>query len=168
MIRPVVPADAASIARIYNHYVAHTTATFEEGPVSVGQIQERIEQVAQARLPWLVAEDASVEIAGYAYATRWKDRTAYRYAAEVSVYLAPSCVGRGLGSALYGRLFPLTAERGLRTLLAGITLPNPVSVALHEKFSMTQCARLPKVGYKFDQWLDVGYWVIDLHEHPPT
>ncbi|MEO0424033.1 MAG: N-acetyltransferase family protein [Pseudomonadota bacterium] len=168
MIRPVIPADAASIARIYNHYVTHTTATFEETPVSAGEMQGRIDQVARAKLPWLVAEDESGEITGYAYATRWKDRTAYRYAAEVSVYLAPSSVGKGLGSALYGELFPLTAQCGLRTLLAGITLPNPVSVALHEKFAMTQCARLPKVGYKFEQWLDVGYWVLDLHEHPPT
>ncbi|MEM9387617.1 MAG: N-acetyltransferase family protein [Pseudomonadota bacterium] len=168
MIRSVTPADAAPIAHIYNHYVAHTTHTFEEAAVSPPQMHKRIRQVTEARLPWLVAEAEDGEVTGYAYATRWKDRAAYRYAAEISVYLSPSCVGQGLGTTLYGQLFPLSAARGLRTLIAGITLPNPVSVALHEKFTMTQCARLPKVGFKFEQWLDVGYWIVDLHEHPPT
>jgi len=160
-IRPVEPDDAAAIAAIYNHYIAETVITFEEVPVSAAEIARRIEEVRAAALPWLVALQAG-RILGYAYATRWRDRSAYRFAAEVTVYLDPSDVGRGIGSSLYAELFPQLEARGIHAALGGIALPNEVSIALHEKFGMRKVAHLQEVGFKFDRWIDVGYWQCTL------
>lgn len=156
-LRAATAADAAAIAAIYNHYVAETVVTFEEVPVSASEFAGRIESVAAAGFPWLVAEQAG-RIAGYAYATKWRDRSAYRFSAEVTVYLAPTDTGRGLGSQLYAELFPMLEARGLHAIMGGITLPNDASVALHEKFGMRKVAHFDEVGFKFDRWLAVGYW----------
>lgn len=98
-IRTVVATDAAGIAAIYNHYITHTVVTFEEELISADEIARRIEDVRSASLPWLVAEQAR-RVLGYAYATEWRARSAYRFSAEVTVYLAPDAVGRGIGSRL--------------------------------------------------------------------
>lgn len=157
MIRDAAPADAAAIAEIYNHYVLHTTVTFEEEAVPVPEIAERIQEVYASRLPWIVAESEGT-VVGYAYASKWKGRCAYRYSTEITVYLAPDQGGRGIGSELYGRLFPMLKDRKLHAAMGGISLPNPASVALHEKFGMEKVAHFKEVGYKFDRWIDVGYW----------
>jgi phosphinothricin acetyltransferase len=156
-IRPAEPGDAAAIAAIYNHYIAETVITFEEVPVPAAEIARRIEDVRAAGLLWLVAEQAG-RIPGYAYATKWRDRSAYRFSAEVTVYLDPSDVGRGIGSKLYAELFPQLTARGVHAALGGIALPNEASIALHEKFGMRKVAHLEEVGFKFDRWIDVGYW----------
>ena len=160
-IRPVEPGDASAIAAIYNHYIAETVITFEELPVPAAEIARRIEDVRAAALPWLVAEQAG-RILGYAYATKWRDRSAYRFSAEVTVYLDPSDVGRGIGSKLYAELFPRLRARGVHAALGGIALPNEASIALHEKFGMRKVAHLEEVGFKFDRWIDVGYWQCTL------
>lgn len=157
MIREASAADAASIAEIYNHYVEHTVVTFEETLVSAADFAARIASVHVSGFPWLVAEEAG-RVLGYAYATKWKERSAYRFSAEVTVYLAPTATGRGIGKLLYGALFPLLDARGLHALMGGITLPNEASVALHEKFGMRKVAHFDEVGFKFGRWLDVGYW----------
>jgi len=157
MIREANAADAARLAEIYNHYVLHSIVTFEEEPVPASEMAARLDEIRAASLPWLVVEDKG-QVAGYAYASKWKGRCAYRFSAEVTVYLDPACGGRGLGSALYGKLFPALSERGMHAAMGGIALPNPASVALHEKFGMVKVAHFKEVGFKFGGWIDVGYW----------
>jgi L-amino acid N-acyltransferase YncA len=157
MIRSVTQADADSIARIYNHYVLNTTISFEQEAVSSQEIAGRITEVTSSSLPWVVLEQAG-QLVGYAYATKWKGRFAYRFSAESTIYLAPELGGRGLGTQLYTVLLARLKEAGFHTVLGGIALPNPASIALHEKFGMTKIAHFKEVGFKFGQWLDVGYW----------
>lgn len=157
-VRPATAADAAPIAAIYNHYIDGDIATFEVAPVSATDMAARIDDCLG---PWLVAE-VDGEVAGYAYADRFRARAAYRHSVEVTVYLSPRHTGRGLGSALYGALFPLLREAGYHCALAAIALPNPGSVALHEKFGLRPVGTFREVGRKFDRWLDVGYWQVML------
>ena len=157
MIRAATEEDAAVIADIYNHYILHSTATFEEATLSAGEMQDRIRQVQREGYPYLVSEDAG-DILGYAYAGAWNKRSAYRYTAEVTVYLDIKQQGKGLGGALYLELFRRLGEQSIHTVIGGITLPNDASVALHEKFGMKKVAHFPQVGFKFGEWLDVGYW----------
>ena len=156
-VREAVPADAQAIADIYNHYVTNTIVTFEESPVSLEGVTSRMAEVAATTFPWLVAE-ADGRVTGYAYASKWKGRCAYRFSSEITVYVDQTCGGRGIGSALYRELFAALRVRGIHAVLAGIALPNPASVALHEKFGLEKVAHMREVGYKFDQWIDVGYW----------
>lgn len=157
MIRPATKTDADAIARIYNHYVLNTTITFEEKAVTVEDIVDRIAEVESNSLLWLVAE-LDEQVVGYAYASKWKGRCAYRYSVESSVYVAQGHGGRGIGTKLYEALLPQLKDKGIHAVIGGIVLPNPSSIALHEKFGMTQVAHFKEVGYKFNQWLDVGYW----------
>jgi len=92
------------------------------------------------------------------YASKWHGRSAYRFSTEITVYLAPAHVGRGIGSQLYARLFPILRDRGIHAVIGGIALPNEASVALHEKFGLEKVAHFKEVGYKFDRWIDVGSW----------
>lgn len=161
MIRPAIATDADSIARIYNHYILNTVITFEEQAVSAPEIAERIAEVTSASLPWLVAEDAG-RIVGYAYASKWKGRCAYRFSVESTVYLDPECAGKGLGTKLYERLFAALRECGMHAVIGGIALPNPASIALHEKLGMKKVAHFSEVGFKFGKWIDVGYWQATL------
>lgn len=156
-IREAAASDASAIAVIYNHYVAETVVTFEEEPVPVAEIVRRIEEVQSASLPWLVAE-LEGDVVGYAYARPWHARSAYRFSAEITVYLAPARTGRGIGSNLYGELFPILRARRVHAVMGGIALPNEASVALHEKFGLRKVAQFEEVGFKFDRWIDVGYW----------
>lgn len=161
MIRSATKDDAQAIVDIYNHYVLDTPVSFEEEAVSAAQMAERIANVQALDLPWLVLEEDG-KLLGYAYATAWRVRSAYRFSVETTVYLAQDQTRRGLGSRLYEALFPKLKARGLHSAIAGITLPNPASIALHEKFGMKQVARFEEVGLKFGQWLDVGYWQLTL------
>jgi L-amino acid N-acyltransferase YncA len=160
-VRPVAPADAAAMAAIYNHYVRHTAISFEEEPVSDVEMEARIGKTVQAGLPWLVAE-CDGRLSGYAYASRWRERHAYRFAVESTVYVALDAGGAGIGSALYGVLFEQLRLAGYHTVIGVIALPNPASVALHEKFGMRQVAHLREVGCKFGRWHDVGNWQVVL------
>ena len=160
MIRSATPADADAICAIYNHYIQHTTATFEEVAVQPEEMRQRIAEV-QALFPWLVAEDEG-RLVGYAYASRWRARSAYRYSVEATVYLDHELVGRGWGSRLYQELFAQLEAAGIHAVMGGITLPNPASVALHEKQGFRKVAHFEAVGWKQDHWLDVGYWQLLL------
>ena len=157
MIRAAAAEDGAALAHIYNHYIASTIVTFEEATVSATDMAARVAEVTAAELPWLVAQ-ASTGLSGFAYASRWKGRCAYRYSVEVTVYLDPAAVGQGLGTALYAALFARLKELGCHVIIGGIALPNTVSVALHEKFGMRKVAHFNEVGFKFGLWVDVGYW----------
>lgn len=156
-VRPLRRTDLPALARIYNHFVRETVVTFDETPVTAREMGRRAREVAAAGLPWLVAvEDGAV--IGYAYASKWKGRCAYRFTVESSVYLAPGAGGRGWGTRLYRALFALLRKKGAHAVIGGISLPNRASVALHEKFGMRKVARFPEVGFKFGRWVDVGYW----------
>jgi phosphinothricin acetyltransferase len=161
-IRSARPLDAARIAEIYNHYVREAIATFEERPLATDEMARRIADVTP-RLPWIVAEEGGI-VTGYAYATPWKSRSAYRFTVETTVYLAHDAVGRGLGTALYESLLETLRRdhRELRTAVACIALPHPASVALHEKLGFVKVGHFPDVGFKFGRWIDVGYWQLPL------
>ena len=156
-IRSAIPEDAESIARIYNHYIANTIVSFETQEVLPDEMARRIADVQAASLPWLVAE-AEDKIVGYAYASPFHKRAAYRFTVELSVYLDPDFFGRGLGSRFYQLLIDDLAVKGVHSVIGGIAMPNEASVALHEKFGFQQAAHYKEVGFKFDQWIDVTYW----------
>jgi L-amino acid N-acyltransferase YncA len=156
MIRPVTSDDADAIAAIYNHYVLNTSVTFEEEAVPANGMLDRIRET-QAKLPWLVCEEAG-RVNGFAYASPWKSRCAYRNSVETTVYLDKDVLGRGLGARLYEPLLQTLKERGFHTAIGGIALPNRGSVALHEKFGFQKVAQFREVGWKFETWIDVGYW----------
>lgn len=149
--------DAGGMADIYNHYITNTVVTFEEELVSPSDFARRIEEVQSKSFPWLVAEQNG-GIIGYAYAAPWKNRAAYQFSAEATIYLHPAHGGRGIGSRLYGTLFPILRDRGIHAVMGGIALPNDASVALHEKFGFRKVAHFNEVGFKFGRWVDVGYW----------
>ena len=161
MIRAAEAGDCEAIARIYNHYVANTVVTFEEEPVAVNDMTRRVGDVQSAGLPWLVAEEDG-QVLGYAYAGTWKARSAYRFTVEISVYLDPTATGRRLGTTLYEALFALLREKKIHAVIGGIALENPASVALHEKFGMKKIGHFAEVGFKFERWIDVGYWELTL------
>lgn len=161
-IRVANVGDAAAIVAIYNHYITNTTVSFETAEIDAPQMQNRISDVLHANLPYLVAEDSNGNITGYAYATKWRARFAYRFSVEISVYLVPAATGAGIGSMLYQQLFAQLKQSGIHAVIAGIALPNDASIALHKKFAMTQVAEFKQVGFKFNQWLDVSYWQLLL------
>jgi phosphinothricin acetyltransferase len=161
MLRPATVADAAAIAAIYNHYVLHTVVSFEEEAVSTADMAGRMQEIAAAGLPWFVWE-ADGRVLGYAYASKWKSRCAYRHSVESTVYLDQNATGRGLGTALYTALIAALRERKMHGIIGGVALPNDASVGLHEKLGFKQVAQFKEVGWKFEKWIDVGYWELIL------
>jgi len=156
MIRKVQPSDAQAIASIYNDYIENTTITFETAPVSTDEMRERIETIS-ANYPYWVCEEEG-QVVGYCYASSWKKRCSYRLTVETTVYIAPSFHGKGIGVALMERLLDELKAASFHAAIACIALPNPASVGLHEKLGFKQVSEFKEVGYKFDQWLDVGDW----------
>ena len=159
MIRGGTTDDATAIAEIYNHYVRETVVTFEETQVSAAEMAQRIADVG-ACFPWLVWDDEGV--VGYAYASAWKTRSAYRFSVETTIYLAPGHDGRGIGSQLYRALLAELKTRSVHTVIGGVALPNPASIALHEKLGFRKIAHFAEVGWKLGRWVDVGYWQLIL------
>lgn len=161
MLRPATPADAAAIAAIYNHYILHTVVTFEEEAVTVAEIAQRITEVLGAGRPWFVWEEDG-RILGYSYASGWKSRCSYRFSLETTVYLDKDATRRGLGTKLYTALIDALRNTKTHALIGGVALPNAGSVALHEKLGFQKIGHFKEVGWKFDQWIDVGYWELVL------
>jgi L-amino acid N-acyltransferase YncA len=159
-IRDVRLTDAAAICDIYNQYVKHSTATFEEEPVSMREMEERISSLIPD-YPWLVCEDEG-RVVGYTYARRWRDRAGYRNSVETGTYLDDRYSGKGIGSALKQSLLEALRRKGFHAVISGIALPNPASVALAEKFGFRKVAHFSEVGYKMNKWIDVGYWELIL------
>jgi len=160
MIRGIKSDDAAAISAIYNYYVENTVITFEEEPVSVKTMEERIRAIT-AHYPALVWEEAG-EILGYAYVHAWHERSAYRFTAEDSIYLKHGLEGKGIGTALFKRLLEEVRKLDLHALMSVITVPNAVSVGFHEKFGFKQAGCFAEAGFKFGRRLDVGYWELIL------
>lgn len=161
MIRSALAGDAQPIAEIYNHYVMTSTITFEEVAVAVAQMAKRILDIQSAPLPWLVAVKDD-RIVGYASAARWKTRAAYRFATEVTVYVRHGLERKGVGSALYSQLLSALRSSGMHTVIGGVALPNEASIRLHERLGFRKVAHFKEVGFKFNRWIDVAYWQLEL------
>lgn len=159
-IRFIQPADAAGIQAIYAPYCESSSVSFEVVAPSVEQMEQRISRIT-VDFPWLVGE-IDGQIVGYVYASRHRERAAYQWAVDVAVYVAANHQRRGVGRALYNALFALLREQGYFKAHAGITLPNPASVGLHESLGFRPAAVFRGVGYKRGQWLDVGWWQLEL------
>jgi len=159
-IRDATPADAAACAALYAPYILETAASFETEPPAAEEMAQRI-AAAQERYAWLVGE-CDGAVAGYAYAGSWRSRAAYARTAETSIYLARSATGTGVGSALYGALLERLAQLGFRTAVAGMTLPNPGSEALHTALGFTPVGVFRRVGWKHGTWHDVSWMQLDL------
>ncbi|MGS0741494.1 arsinothricin resistance N-acetyltransferase ArsN1 family B [Glaciimonas sp. GG7] len=164
IIRTATPGDAAAICRIYNPYVLHSNISFETEIVTPSDMAQRITDIT-ATFPWLVCVKDCAEgeqIHGYAYATKWRARAAYAHAVESSVYLSDAAAGKGLGMMLYRALLAELRKSSVHTVIGGIALPNPASVALHEKMGFEKVGVFREVGRKSATWLDVGYWQLVL------
>ena len=160
LLRDCAVQDAAPICAIYNHYVERTHITFEETAVSANEMAQRMGEVT-AQFPWLVWERGGT-VLGYAYAMSWKTRSAYRHSVETTIYLSPDVMGEGIGTALYRTLFERLRPLNIHCAIGVIALPNPASVALHEKLGFIKAGHFHEIGLKFGQWIDVGYWELRL------
>ncbi|NNE66709.1 MAG: N-acetyltransferase [Pyrinomonadaceae bacterium] len=155
-IRKAEKTDADQVAEIYNYYIKNTHHTFETEELSEEMAAARIVAVNK-RYPFLVADDNG-EIAGYAYAVRFKLREAYEHSAEVSIYVRNDSKQRGVGTQLYEKLFEELEDTHVHAIIAGIALPNDMSIKFHEKLGFQKVAHFREVGYKLGRWIDVGYW----------
>lgn len=156
IIRACTASDVEQICDIYNYYIVNSAVTFEEMSIAMQEMSRRIALHSQ-HYPWLVCE-VSGEIVGYAYASRWKERSAYKYTAEITVYVRAGITRQGYGKALYQALIPQLSARQCHAVLACITLPNVASTGLHERLGFEKVAHFRQVGFKFGEWRDVGYW----------
>jgi len=155
MIRLAKSGDAKAVADIYNYYISNTNITFEESLVSVEKMQERIEYGLQNKR-WFVFEDEG-KVVGFAYAGAWRQRSAYKYTVESSVYLDIGAKGKGIGTKLQKHLMRKLKEQGVHVIIAGIAIPNEQSVYMHEKLGFKKVAHFEEVGTKFDRRID---WIL--------
>jgi phosphinothricin acetyltransferase len=166
LIRLATPADAAQLAEIYRPVVLGTVISFEVVPPSVVEMERRV-RTTLATHPWLVLERKG-EIAGYACASRHRERAAYQWSVDVSVYVGEAHRRSGAGSALYRSLFEALRLQGFYTAHAGITLPNAASVALHESLGFVPVGIYRSVGFKLGAWHDTGWWQLPLRAREGT
>lgn len=162
-IRLATAQDGKAVAAIYRPVVADTAISFETMPPDDSEMARRIDETLQA-YPWLVC-DIDGRTAGYAYAARHRVRGAYQWSVDTSVYIADAYRRRGVGRGLYTSLFAILATQGYFNAFAGIALPNPASVALHESTGFEPIGVYRRVGYKLGRWHDVGWWQLTLKPH---
>jgi phosphinothricin acetyltransferase len=160
-IREVSEADAGAIAAIYAHHVLHGTASYEVEPPSVDDTLAKIRHICAKGWPFIVAEEGG-DVSGYAYVTQFRDRVAYRFAAEDSIYVHPDRMGHGVGRALLEALLERSAAQGFRTIVAVVGGAEPASIALHARCGFREVGRLTAVGFKFGRWLDSVYMQREL------
>lgn len=169
-IRVANANDAAAIQAIYAPIVEHTFISFETEPPSIEEMRRRMQNTLET-LPWLVHLDEKGAVDGYVYAGKHGERPAYQWSVNVSVYLHENARGKGVGRRLYEALLPLLESLGYYQAFAGIALPNPASVALHESLGFLPLGKYRSVGHKLGDWRDVGYWQLELQSpasQPPT
>ena len=154
--RLAISADAAAIAAIYAPFVRETPVSFELQPPGTSEMQRRIEDTLTV-LPWIVREEGGT-VVGYAYGSRHRERAAYQWSVDVSVYVAPDMQRRGVGRALYDALLGILRDLGYYTAFAGITLPNLASVKFHEAGAFLPVGVYRNAGFKLGKWHDVGWW----------
>jgi phosphinothricin acetyltransferase len=166
LIRLATPADAPGCLDIYRPFVESSHSTFETDVPSVEEFAARIDKFTRTH-PWIVAVEGE-RVLGYAYASPFKDRAAYQWTAEVSVYVAPDARRRGLGRALYQALLRCLRRQGYVNAVGLIAQPNEASVALHESMGFRRVAHLPGPGFKLGRWHDVGWWWLALGPLPES
>jgi phosphinothricin acetyltransferase len=166
MIRLAGPGDAAAVAAIYAPYVTGASTSFEYEPPDAAEMAARIASTL-TYTPYLVFESGGA-ILGFAYASKHRERAAYQWSVDVSVYVHDHAHRRGVGRALYESLLALLRLQGFYTAHAGITLPNPASVGLHEALGFRPVGVYPSVGFKHGDWHDVGWWQLPLRERTGT
>lgn len=160
-IRDVTERDAEAIAAIYAHHVLTGTASYDVDPPPSDFHRDKIRRIAGAGWPFLVAE-VDGRVAGYAYVTQFRDRAAYRFTAEDSIYVHPEMIGRGFGKALLAALLDRSAAYGFKTIIAVIGGAEPASIAVHASLGFAEAGRLRAVGWKHERWLDSVYMQRDL------
>jgi len=172
-IRIATPDDAENLLKIYSPYIEKTAVTFEYTPPSAAEFRERIEKTLP-RFPYIVAENGGT-LLGYAYAGYYIPRAACDHACEVSIYLAENARGRGIGEALYRRLFELLAQQNITNIYASVAFADAedeylthASVRFHKRMGFTETGRFRKCGYKFGRWYDLVWFekIIAPHEKP--
>ena len=163
LLRLARESDAAALAAIYAPFVEHTAVSFETEPPGRVEMARRIVETIDV-YPWLICE-LDGTIAGYAYATRHRVRSAYRWSVDTSAYVDAAFQRRGIGRALYSSLFEILRAQGFFNAYAGITLPNAASIGLHEAVGFKHLGIYERVGYKLGTWHDVGWWQLELRAH---
>lgn len=163
-IRDARPDDAAVLLDIYRSFVLDTSVSFELTPPTVAEFEARIAS-AQTQWAWLVAESAG-GVAGYAYASAFRTRAAYRLTVETSAYVHPDHRGKGIAGALYRELFEVLRTKGYCNAYAGIALPNDASIAFHKSLGFTAVGVFHRAGWKFGKWHDVSWWEVRLRDEP--
>ena len=167
-IRDAVPGDITAITEIYRESVLNGVGTYELDPPSAEEMEKRWRSITGQNYPYIVAENDQGTILGYAYASPFRTRPAYRYLAEDSIYVSPDARGMNVGGRLLDALVSRTADLGVRQFVAVIGGPNPASVALHERAGFKHCGRMPATGLKFGQWQDTVIMQLELGEGAAT
>jgi phosphinothricin acetyltransferase len=157
LIRPATSADVAETTAIYAHHVRTGTASYEIDPPTEAEMAMRLAKVREAGWPWLVAVDQDGVLLGYAYASQFRDRAAYRFACENSIYVRDDCRGQGVGKVLLAALIDAAMANGFRQMVAVIGGAGPASIALHAALGFTHAGRLAAIGRKHGRWLDNVY-----------
>jgi L-amino acid N-acyltransferase YncA len=153
-IRAATPRDLPDVREIYNYYVTNSVVTFDEDAMSLREWRAKFAYLTKLGMPFLVAVSPNEQVLGYALVSPWKQKRAYRYTVENSIYLRPAATGKGLGRALLAALIDKSKEAGLKEILAVIADKGAEgSLALHESFGFSEIGRMGRVGYKFDRWL---------------
>ena len=153
-IRDARAADLPSVREIYNHYVMNSTVTFDEAPISLAELRKKFAKASEKKMPFIVAENPAGQLLGYAYVYPWKEKAAYRFTVENSIYLGPAATGKGLGTALLAELITRSKAAGIKEIIAVIADKGAdASIEMHKKFGFKDIGHMGKVGYKFDRWL---------------
>ena len=151
-----ISASFFSLVEIYNYYVQNTIVTFDTEPLTFEVFKEKVERISKT-FPFIVFEENN-EILGYAYGSKWRQKSAYNHTVESTVYVKQNANGKQIGTKLYTELLKQLKQQKYHTVIGGLTLPNEASIKLHEKFGFQEVAHFKQVGYKFNKWLDVGFW----------
>jgi len=165
-IRLATTNDAKEILDIYSPSILNASISFETKAPSVEEMQKRIESIRQ-KYPWIVCE-VDGKIAGYVYGSKHRDREAYQWSCECTIYMHNDFKRKGIGKELYQLLFEILKWQGFRNVYAGITLPNEASITLHEKCGFEHFATYENIGYKFGAWHSVGWWKLGLNDYTPA
>ena len=153
-LRDATEQDLPHVREIYNHYVLNSTVTFDESPMTLAQLRRKYAKIREKKMPFIIAESPSGQVLGYAYVYPWKEKAAYRFTVENSIYLGPASTGKGLGRVLLGELIEQSKAAGLKEMVAVIADRGAdASIAIHRDFGFKEIGHMGKVGFKVDRWL---------------